>query len=119
MFEQGFRKLHLYMVCLSIGVISGYVVFILFVLIACFSPFSSLANWYFILPLTLWLASMMIAVILGLIIRCQNCKKLLVVVTKTTHVTKNKNWVFWFLKSLPPTVICEHCEAAYSNSPNK
>jgi hypothetical protein len=82
-------------------------------------PFNSLANWYFILPFAMWLAFMMIAIILGLIIRCQNCENLLVVVTKTSHVTKNRSWVFWFLKKLPPTVICEHCEAVYGNSPNK
>jgi hypothetical protein len=117
-FENGFRKLHLYMVCLSIGVISGYIVFVLFPLVLWLSA-ASLTSWYFVLPFTLWLAFMIAAVILGLTIKCQNCKKLLVVITNTNHINKNKSWVFWFLKDLPPTVLCEHCEAVYGNSPNK
>lgn len=46
----------------------------------------------------------MIAVILSLIIRCQNCKKLLVDVTKASHVTKKKLGVIFGLK------ICEVCK---------
>ncbi len=64
-------------------------------------------------PMLIWLSGNFLALILFLFVKCPSCGKLLVVVKKGNHVPKNKRKFTWFLRAIPPIVLCEHCGKEY------
>ena len=118
MFERGYRRLHLYAVCTTVGVFSGYITFAV-ALSAIFTEEKILVQTYFLIPLCAWIIFMSAHMLLAFSIKCQSCGKYLVLITSTEKVPINKGWVLWFLRDIPPVAKCEKCGKAYAGSPNK
>ena len=123
MFEPGYRKLHIAIISFTIGFWSLFLMIGTFILILSTNEAVGtrelLTNILFITPLITWVVGILLALAIYLTIKCKSCGKLLLVVTDINHTNRNKGWMFWFLKPLPPTIICEHCGEAFGNTPNQ
>ena len=119
LFESGFRMLHTYITLLSIAVFSLWIMIAVFIIGVVLDLDTILVNPIFYILLFVWLCSASIGFTLCAFIRCHYCNKRLAVITKSDHQVKNKHWVLWFLKGLPPQIKCEHCGVLYQGTPNK
>ncbi|MBA6399884.1 hypothetical protein [Colwellia sp. BRX10-4] len=119
MFKSGFRKLHVYMSILSIAAICLWLSIFTFVFGVIFDVNKIQVQPIFVIPFTIWFFSALITFSLAAFVKCQSCNKRLVVITKSNVKSKNKGWVFWFLRELPPKIKCEHCGVLYTGTPNK
>ncbi|EAW26528.1 hypothetical protein ATW7_12633 [Alteromonadales bacterium TW-7] len=118
MFELGYRKLHTYMTLLSIGVISFWLMIVVFIAGVALGVEKLLVNPIFYIPFFIWFGFVSVAFTLCLFIKCHHCDKRLAVITKSNHQPKNQGWVLWFLRDLPPQIKCEHCGVLYQGTPN-
>jgi cytochrome c biogenesis protein CcdA len=118
MFERGYRRLHLYAVCTTVGVFSGYITFAV-LLSAIFTEVQILKQAYFLIPCSLWIIFMLAHMLLAFTIKCLSCDKYLVLITSNDNAPINKGWVLWFLREIPPIAKCEKCGEVYAGSPNK
>ena len=117
MFEPEYRKLHIAIVSFTIGFWSFFLMLGVFVYILATNEVVEtkelLANLLFMVPVITWVVGIIFALAIYITIKCNSCGKLLLVVTNINHKNKNKGWLLWFLKPLPPKIICEHCGEAY------
>ncbi len=107
------------MTLLSIGVISFWVMIVVFIVGVALNIEKLFINPILYIPSIIWLSFVSVAFTLCLFIKCHSCGKRLAVITKSDHQPKNQGWVLWFLKDLPPQVKCEHCGVLYQGTPNK
>jgi asparagine N-glycosylation enzyme membrane subunit Stt3 len=108
--------LHAGMISFSIGFFSFFLALIgavYLLLIETSSVEQFIGSYLVVLPVILWVSGILGAVVLYSFVRCQSCGKLLLIVTKMEHENKNKKTFFWFLRDLPPKVVCEHCGVEY------
>jgi hypothetical protein len=123
MFEPGLKKLHFGIISFTIGFWSLFLMLFAFVFLLVFGKLDYgkeiLEHPLVIVPLITWVSGILIAVCIYVTIRCKSCGRLLLVVTDIAHKNKNKNWVLWFLRSLPPVIVCEHCGVEVNNAPNQ
>lgn len=114
MFKNGFIVLHLGMILFSAGYYSLFIGITGFIVVEALNWLDS--GYWYIAPLAVWLSGILGSVLLFLFVKCPMCGKLLLVVTDINHIQKNKRRASWFLGSIPPVVVCEHCGSAYEGN---
>ena len=107
------------MTLLSIAAISFWIMIAVFIIGAVLDIDKLLVNPIFYVPFIIWFCFASVAFTLCAFIKCHSCGKRLVVITKSNHQPKNKGWVLWFIRELPPKIKCEHCSVPYQGTPNK
>ena len=117
MFEKGKILLHLCLVFLSVGVLSFPLVGVGLWYVLAVAELTYVSEFLkapaFIVPFSLWVGGITAMFLLCLIIKCPKCSKRALLITSSVHKYKNRNMVFWFLRSKPPVVRCEHCANIY------
>lgn len=123
MFEPGFRRLHAAIVSFTVGFWAFFFMLVVFIFILSVGNVVDakelIEKPVFIVPLLTWVIGILFAFCLYLTIKCKSCGRRLLVVTDMSHENKNKGWMFWFLKPIPPNIVCEHCGEVFNNAPNQ